>query len=230
MKLHLSTFKCEFDEATEMVAVIETSDLKQFLNFNCISKQEFKPDFVNEDLNQFVFCTNNKEWRDFVDLFYFRAETKIELHLISTPDEFDIYRFFTCNPAIIHYILYPNQQRHMFLMESTMRQSNEYFINMMANALKNPSESKIRTLYQFKMFWNKSNGGQHNLLSYRKRFFTWFSNSFPKIYCWLWDNIISESKVFSESLQRDFLVSSKALITRECDAESLYSVEMDFPF
>ena len=230
MKLHLSTFKCEFDEASEMVTVIGESDLKQFLNEHRITREEFKPDFVNAGLNEFVFCTDNKEWCEFVKLFYNRSETKIVLHEIKTPNGFDIYRFFNCNPAIIHYIIYPEQRDYMFLMESTMRYSHDYFINKIADTLKYPRISKIRTLYQFKMHWNKINGGQHNLLSYRKRFFTWISNSFPEKYSWLWNHVVAESKMFSESFQADYFVCSKSLINRESNDECFHSVEPDFPF
>lgn len=230
MKLHLTTFKCEFDEASEMVTVIGTTNLALFLSEHAILRDEFNPDFVNEALDEFVFCTDNKEWREFVELFYSRSETKIVLHEIITPNDFDIYRLFNCSPAIIHYIMHPEQRNHMFLMESSIRNSYENFINKMANALKYPFISKIRTLYQFKMHWNNSNGGQHNLLSYRKRFFTWLSNSFPQFYCWLWDHVVTESKVLSESFQTDYLVCSKSLINRESDAECFHSVELDFPF
>ena len=143
MKLHLNSFICEFDEASENVALFCTDNLQKFLSEHNLTISDFKPDFVNEQLNSFIFCTDNAEWKQFVKVFYSASETTIVLNVIPTPDDFNIYEYFSCNIFTIEYIVNPEYRNRAFLNQVSHNNSSKYFINKLYDALDNPKKSKI---------------------------------------------------------------------------------------
>jgi hypothetical protein len=104
MKLNLSTFKCDFDVATVNVAVMHLTNLTEFLNNLCLEMQDFKPDFINAQHTQFIFWTDTKEWQDFVNKIYAKTGTRVCLHDIPTPNDFDIIHYKNCTDDDISYI------------------------------------------------------------------------------------------------------------------------------
>ncbi|MGB5600806.1 MAG: hypothetical protein WBM66_18935, partial [Thiothrix litoralis] len=104
MKLHLHSFNCQFDETSEQVVVLSTNNLSEFLSDYLLTPEMFCPDFVSENLQTFVFCINNPEWDVLVNNIYRLTETKVILHQVNSPEDLNIYRYFNCNPVILHYI------------------------------------------------------------------------------------------------------------------------------
>lgn len=226
MKLHLHSFNCQFDETSEQVVVLSTNNLSEFLSDYLLTPEMFCPDFVSENLQTFVFCINNPEWDVLVNNIYRLTETKVILHQVNSPEDLNIYRYFNCNPVILHYILHPDQRTNMFLMEATMRASTDHFINKMYDALKNPKVSKIPTLYKFKMLWNKDSGfGSHNLLSYSRRILTSLSHFFPQTYSWIFFNCIKNNKHFSERFRNDFFISYSGFLDRIAEIDTELDLE-----
>lgn len=224
MKLHLESFICDFDEASEMVTLICTPSLESFINDHHLQWTDFLPDFVNEKMNQFVFCTQNKEWDVFVEKFYAKCEVSIVLHVVPTPDDFDVYRYFPCNRDVIQYIVFPEKRQKTFLMQTTQAIADDYFIRTLHKAISNPKESKVNSLYKLKMLWIslRSHGDQPDFLSHRRRNLGWFAKHFYFIYHFLYFHVIHDLRFFSIGLRTEFIVCSKRLLQEVVDDERDY--------
>lgn len=211
MKLHLSTFKCEFDEASEMITVMHLDNLSEFLCEHNLETQDFKPDFVNEKLNEFIFCTDNNQWRKFINIMYEKSETKVCLHEIPTPEHFDFYEdFYSSNPAIINYILHPLQRDYNFLMESSCRYSNEIVFGKIYEALESPKTSGVTSLKKFKKFWLKVNcyGQWASFTTTRKRILSAIYRVFPVGYRKIYYKYFMNKKSISNSFRSDLISCS----------------------
>ncbi len=197
MKLHLNSFKCQFDESTEMVTVIDDTNFRHLIHSESIMWHEFNPDFVNEAMDEFVFRIQDEKWDELVNKIYFNSDVKIVLNEIETPEDFDIYQYFSSNSHVIQYILFPKDRNKTFLMQSETAISGNYFIKTMHTALSNPKESKINSLYKLKMFWNSLgfHRGQNEFSTHQRSILKWFANHFTFIYCWLFDNAIGKFKI-----------------------------------
>ena len=226
MKINLFSFNCQFDEGTEKVALIGIDDLKFFLAIHNLSFRDFNPDFVNEKMNEFLFCVENKEWPKFVSKLYDACEVKIVLHDIPAADDFDIYRYFRCNIFVIEYIIKPEYRDKAFLMQVTENIGNKYFIDEMHGMLSNPKTSKISSLYKLKMYWNKLRYDSHlgSFLTRRQSFLTRLSKAFPFTYRSFYFKFIAGSKVLSLSNKLEYIHCSEELV------HCIESDEMDFPF
>ena len=233
MKLHLNSFKCQFDESTKRVTVIDDTNFRHLIHSESIMWLEFNPDFVNEAMDQFVFCTQNKEWDRLVNKIYFNSDVKIVLHEIETPEDFGIYRYHYCNLSVIEYILHPSHRNRAFLNQVSHSDSESYFIEKLYNELSNP-KSKINSFYKLKMFWNENHftSAQPRFLSRRKRTLKWLSNSFPSFYCWIYENVVGKFNICNNRFRTDFLVSSKILIQQMMDEVHMIEAEneIELPF
>ena len=157
MKLNLDSFICDFTSDTEMVAIFNLPDLRSFICKNHIKWTAFKPDFVNKQLNQFVFCTENKEWKEFVELIKLSSGTEIVLNEKPTPTNFDIINYYPCNEMVIKYIVFPEQSDRTFLEQSQKAINDAYLLKKLRDAIANPAEFEITDLDQLKLYWNKIN-------------------------------------------------------------------------
>jgi hypothetical protein len=230
MKINLVSFNCQFDEGTEKVALFCISDLKQFLTENNLSLRDFNPDFVNEKMNEFVFCVDNKEWKEFVSRFYAACETKIVLHDMPAPDDFDIYTYFSCNIYIIEYIINPGYRDKAFLMQATENIGNEYFVKMMHAALSDSKKFKINSLYKLKMYWNtlRYDGNLGHFQSHRQLILKKLSSWFPDFYRLIYDKWVCDNKFFSDRFRSDYLSASEMLLQRLWKGIDYETI--DFPF
>ena len=157
MKLNLDSFICDFTSDTEMVAIFNLPDLRSFICNSHIKWTAFKPDFVNRQLNQFVFCTENKEWKEFVELIYLSSGTQIVLNEKPTPENFDIIDYYPCNELMIRYIIFPERRDLVFLEQSEKTINDAYLLSKLRKALTNPAESGITDLNQLISYWNRIN-------------------------------------------------------------------------
>ena len=229
MKLNLYSFTCDFDVASEEVAVFDILNLNVFLQENNLSVNDFKPDFVNDEMNQFIFCIENQEWKQFVNKFYALTETKIVLHHVPTPDGFDIAYYYCCNIFVLEYILNPSYRDRAFLKQVSHNITNLQFIDKIHGALSNPKTSKINSLYKLKMYWNTvfCDSKLEEFESRRITILKYLENRFPSAYCWVFYNIICKTKWFSEDFFTDYYSSSDRLIGDSINSDS---VEFEFPF
>ena len=226
MKINLVSFNCQFDECIKNVALFPVDDLKFFLAINDLSVRDFNPDFVNESMDQFVFCTDNKEWKEFVSLFYDKSGVNIILDEIPTPEDFDIYQFFNCNVYIIEYIANPEYRNKAFLMQATENIGNKYFIDKMHGILKHPIKSNIFTFQQLRMLWNKLRWDSHlgSFLTRRQSFLTRISNLFPTAYYSFYFKFIASSKIISFSHKMEYVHCSDELL------KAFDEQELELPF
>jgi hypothetical protein len=235
MKLHLDNFICDFDEGSEMVTLICTPSLESFIIDHNINWTDFLPDFVNEKMNQFVFCTQNKEWKAFAAKIYAACQVSIVLHVIPTPDDFDIYKYFSCNHFTIEYILNPEYRQRAFLNQVSHNISSKYFIDKLYDALNNPKKSKLNSIYKLKLFLNEYCCSDHNNFTTRRRLIlTKLSIMFPKTYCWIYDHYVMDNERFSDRFRADFFICNDDLLRRvdEIDLNDgfLDDTEIALPF
>ena len=235
MKLHLNCFICEFDEGSEMVTIIDDTNFWNLIHSEAIMWQEFIPDFVNEKMDQFLFCTQNKEWDQLVNKIYLNTDVKVVLHEIPTPEDFDIYKYFSCDVFTIEYITHPEYRNRAFLNQVSHNISSKYFINKLYDALDNPKKSKLNSIYKLKLFLNEYCCSDHSNFTTRRRLIlTKLSIMFPKTYCWIYDHYVMDNKHFSDRFRADFFICNDDLLRRvdEIDLNDgfLDDTEIALPF
>jgi hypothetical protein len=220
MKLHLESFICDFGVNTEMVAKISTPALDSFLCEHNIMWTDFNPDFINDELNRFIFCTQNKEWAEFVEKFYRLSGVKIVLQEIQTPKDFDIINYYSCNNKVIRYIIFPELRDETFLEQNQRAISDAYLLAKVRNVLANPKESGINSLNKLKLYWNKITffEDESPIVTRRQHALKLISKHFSFIYCWLYDNFVRDTKKLSASFKTDYFKSSDILWKRLIDA------------
>jgi hypothetical protein len=208
MKIHLNSFDCQFDLTTEKVTVIRTSSLNKFMYENLISAEDFNPEFVSENFKVFVFLTEQKNWKNFVNAVYRHTETKIELHHMDTPEDFDIYRFYNCDQNVINYILYPELRNSSFLRRNSKAANDRNIINNIYSALENPKKSKVNSIYKLKMLLNELNTNENNNFPSGRRFIlNKLSNFSPKLYAFVYDIFLRNNKFVSNQFKTDYILS-----------------------
>ena len=236
MKLHLESFICDFGVNVEMVTLICHPNLDKFLCEHNIMWTDFNPDFVNDELNQFVFCTQNKEWAKFVEKFYRLSEVKIVLHEIPAPDDFDIVNYYSCNNKVIRYIIFPELRDETFLEQNQKSINDSYLINKLRVVLSNPNKSGINSLKKLKLYWNKITffESENSIVTNRQNTLKWLESLSPSFYCWLYDNLICDKMKLSSEFRSDYFRASSILWKRMLDEGDIINqvegCEMELPF
>ncbi len=215
MKITFFSFDCQMDVTTEKIALVTTGNLSELLSDLNIRPDAFQPHFVNLDFNEFIFCVDSIQWKNFVQHCLVLSETEILLHAVETPDGFDFdNNFYSSNPAIINYILHPLQRDYNFLMESSMRYSNEIVLSKLYEALESPKTYGVTSLKKFKKFWLKVNcyGQWAYFTTSRKRILSAIYRLFPNTYQKIYYKFFMNNQSISNSFRYDLISSSNETV------------------